>query len=179
MRLDRYDVVPFGVVILFGFLIPMAMWLGFATREQVLRDLRQMSTVLGLSIGSFLVAVMSLVFWWRSRELKRERQLLRERGEQTTSNFTELFNSSAERKVARLLYPRLQSFTVSRHMPLRQQDSLYDDPLWADEEDIEEFITQLCSELDVCPALKPGVQERLLNAKTVGQLVESLAELVQ
>lgn len=179
MRFDRYDIAPFSVVLLFEFLIPLAVVFGVGTRQQIVQDLRQIVIALGLTFGSLLVVIVTLTYWWRSRGRRLERQLVHERGEQMVSEFSALFESSAERRVAQLLYPQLQSFTVSGHVPLRQQDWLFDSPLYADEEDVDQFVIQLCSELDVCPAVNPDVEERLSNAKTVGQLVKSLAELVQ
>jgi hypothetical protein len=39
MRLDKHDIFPLSVVLLFGFVIPLGLWLGFGTRQQIARDL--------------------------------------------------------------------------------------------------------------------------------------------
>jgi len=175
MQLDRHDIPPLAVIVIFGFAIPLAVWIGLSTRQQFLRDIQ--NTALAYAAIVLIAAIVLGLFAVRAR--KREQRLLVERGEQTTGEFAALFTSEAERQAATLLLPRLRSMTATGRVPKLERDSeLSGSPLYLGREDLAEELVQLCSDLDICTALNRDNEARLLGSATVAQLVSALATFI-
>ena len=101
-----------------------------------------------------------------------------------------MFETDAERSVARKLYPRLESLTFTRKLPIFREDRLFSAPysgsllseevsaqtLDFDDEDLADEVIGCLKELG-CEAPQMAVTNELSAVKTVGQLVSALAKL--
>ena len=80
MRLDRHDIFPLSVVLVFGLVIPLGMWLGFGTRQQIASDLYSAAKTFTVASIAFAVLIGRISAIYR----KREKRILAERGEQSS-----------------------------------------------------------------------------------------------
>ena len=63
MRLDRHDLFPLSVILLFGIVIPLGFWLGFGTRQQISHDLYSAAKTFTVASLAFalLVGCLSMI----------------------------------------------------------------------------------------------------------------------
>ena len=176
MRLDRYDIFPLSIVLLFGFVIPFGLWLGFGTRQQISHDLWDIAktfTVVSLAF-SLLVECLGTI------ARRREKQILAERGEQSSDDFVVQFTSDPERRAATLVFDTLRDLTAVKQMPtLRRGDQLSGSPLFLAQEDLGEGMQNLFERLDFSLWLDPDGASALYSARTVEQLVLALAHFIE
>jgi len=176
MRLDRHDIFPFTVILIFGLVIPLAGWLGLGSRQQIILDLSNLAKDFTIASLAFAIFIGFLAI----RSHRREKRVLIERGEQVPSHFAALFADESEQHAANLLFERLRRMTATGRMPrLEREDQLSGPPLFLDPADLAEQLEELCRELDICTALDPDAKAALYNAKTVSQLVSALAHFIQ
>jgi len=176
MRLDRHDIFPLIVILIFGFAIPIAWWVGFGSRQQVIRDLYDIAKYFAF-VG---ICVAPFVAWFAIRVRRREKRFLTERGEQTPSDFAALFEHASEQRGAKILFHRLRRMTATGRMPrLQKEDRLTGPPLFLVPDDLTEEIEELCKELDICTALDPDAKIALYSANTVAELVAALARFIE
>jgi hypothetical protein len=176
MRLDRHDIFPLIVILMFGFAIPIALWVGFGSRQQIVRDVYD--TTEFFAFASVAVALFIACFTIRLR--RRETRFLTERGEQTRSDFAALFARESEQRAAALLFQRLRSMTATGRMPtLRKEDQLSGPPLYIVPDDLAEQVEELCEELDICTSLDPDAKILLYSSNTVSDLVSALAHFIE
>src|ERR1022692_756875 len=83
MRLDRHDIFPLSVILLFGVVIPLGLWLGFGTRQQIARDLYGTAKTFAVASLAFALLIGCLSTITR----RREKRILAERGEQFPADF--------------------------------------------------------------------------------------------
>jgi hypothetical protein len=81
------DIFPLSVVLLFGFVIPLSLWLGFGTRQQIIRDLYGTAKTLTVASLAFALLIGCLTRIAR----RREKRVLAERGEQSPIDFAAQF----------------------------------------------------------------------------------------
>lgn len=176
MRLDKDDLFPVSVIVVFALAIPIAFWVGFGSRQQILHDLFNIVRYFAL----VCLAVAPFIVWFNIRLRRREKRFLAERGEQSATDFANLFASESERRAAGLLFRKLQGMTATRHTPrLRKEDTLSGPPLFLVPDDLSEELEGLCGELDICTALDPDARFALYNATTVSQLVLALSRFIE
>lgn len=176
MRLDKHDIFPLSVIVIFAIAIPIALWVGFGSRPQIVRDVYD--TTKFFAFASVAVAVF--IAWFTIRLRRRETRFLTERGEQTRSDFAALFAGEFEQRAAALLFQRLRGMTATGRMPkLKKEDTLSGPPLFLVSDDLAEQIGELCEELDICTALDPDARTALYDSKTVSQLVSALARFIE
>jgi len=175
MRLDRHDIPPLAVIVIFGFAIPFAAWIGLSTRHQFLRDIQNIT----ISFAAIVLVASLALGLFAVRARRREQRLLVERGEQTTSDFVALFMNETERRVASLLLPRLRSMTATGLVPrLEKSTELNGAPLFFAPENVADEVAQLCADLDICTALNRENEAALLRATSIEQLVSALARFI-
>ena len=143
MNFDRKDIVPLSIITV-AILLPVVVAIEYGGLRQVLVGLRGA----GIAILWFIVLVMSFGWLTRIRQNKREQQLISERGRQTVGDFVLLFQPGSERRIAALLYPRIQSLTVTQQ-PLRGDDIMVGAPLNLDAEDLMDEVDEICNECDI------------------------------
>jgi hypothetical protein len=132
MQLDRDDIFPFAIILLFGFVIPLLMWLGFGTRQQVIHQV----TEIARDFAIVSVCFAGLIAFFHVRSRRRESRLIRERGEQVCSHFAAQFTDEYERRAATLIFERLPQLTATKRMPtLERRDQLTGPPLFLSPED--------------------------------------------
>lgn len=176
MRLDKDDIFPLSVILVFALAVPTAFWVGFASRKQVVHDLFDVIKYFAV----VWVAVMPLIVWFNIRLRKRERRFLKERGEQSAADFAALFENKSEQLAARLLFHKLRSMTAMGNVPrLRKDDQLQGPPLFLVPDDLSEELESLCEEHDICTVLDPDARFALYNATTVSQLVLALSRFIE
>jgi hypothetical protein len=176
MRLDKDDIFPASIIATFALAIPIALWFGFGTRQQITHDVFDIVKYFAL-VG---VAVAPFVLWFNIRLRRREGRFLTERGEQTATDFASLFVTESERQAAAILFDRLRSMTATRRVPkLHKEDLLNGPPLFLVPDDLNENIEELCEELDICTLLDPDARSALFESKTVSQLVSALARFIE
>ena len=172
MRLDRHDIFPLSIVLLFGLVIPLGLWLGFGTRQQIARDLYDAAKTFTVASLAFAVLVGCLSITAR----RREKRVLTERGEQSPADFVAQFASESERRAAILVFDALRELRAAKRMPrLEKGDQITGPPLFLAEGDVEERLETLFEELDFSLWLAPDGASALYNAKSIEQLVLSLA----
>ena len=66
MRLDRHDIFPLSVVLLFGVVIPLALWLGFGTPQQIAHDFYGAAKTFTIASVAFAVLIGCLSIIARS-----------------------------------------------------------------------------------------------------------------
>jgi len=175
MRLDKHDMFPLSVVLLFGFVIPLSLWLGFATRQQIAHDLYS---------GARTFAVASLVFalligCLSTIARRREKRVLAERGEQSAADFAAQFTGESERRAATIVFDMLRNLKAVKRMPrLERSDEMSGPPLFLASADLEERLETLFEELDFSLWLDSDGASVLYSAKTVEQLVLALAHFI-
>jgi hypothetical protein len=176
MRLDRNDIFPLSVVLLFGFVIPLSLWLGFGTRQQIIRDLYGTAKTLTVASLAFALLIGCLTRIAR----RREKRVLAERGEQSPIDFAAQFSSESERRAATLAFKMLQELSAVKRMPkLERGDQMTGPPLFLAQGDLEERLETLFEELDFSLWLGPDGASTLYGAKTVEQLVLTLAHFIE
>jgi hypothetical protein len=133
-----------------------------------------------VAIILFLVSgFVAWTIWLNIRGRRYERRLSRERGSQTESEFVSLFQTEAEQYAAKLLYPRIESLTFTKQLPLRADDSLTNEPLSIVPDDLTFEIEELFAESGMCFSLNPDAADALSKARTVGELVARIAVFVE
>jgi len=176
MRLDKHDIFPLSVVLIFGILIPLGAWLALGTRQQITRDFFSLLTF-------FAIACLGLALfigWFAIRSRKREKKILAERGEQTPADFVAQFASESEQRAATLILEVLQGITATKQTPrLERSDRLDGPPLFVVPDDLAERLETLFEELDFSFALDHDGTLALQEAKTVEQLVLALAHFIK
>jgi hypothetical protein len=176
MRLDKHDIFPLSVIIIFAIAIPIALWVGFGSRQQIVRDLYDTAKYFAF----VSVTVVAFIAWFAIRVRRREKRFLTERGEQTRSDFAALFAGESEQHAAALLFHRLRNMTATGRMPrLKKEDQLSGPPLFLVSDDLVEQIEELCEELDICTTLDPDARAALYGSKSVSQLVSALARFIE
>jgi len=139
-------------------------------------------------ISFFILAgvglVAGLVSWYfmverASQQRGRIELALREqRGVQTAEEFARLFENESERRIAEKLYPELQLLTVTRTVPLRPSDLLFQE-LRVDDEDLVDAIEQALAKLGrKKPNRQEWVQAGCEKISTVGELVSAACRLL-
>src|SRR5713101_4539696 len=176
MRLDSHDIFPLLVILMFGFGIPFAWWVGFGGRQQIVRDLYDIAKFFVL----VTICVVPLIAWLALRARRREKRFLMERCEQASSDFAALFADESEQRAAHVLFEMLRSLTATGRMPrLEKKDQLSGPPLFLVGDDLTEQIEELCEELDICTTVDPDAELALYSSKTVAQLVSALAHFIE
>jgi hypothetical protein len=175
MRLDRDDMFPLSVILVFGFAIPLSVWLGLGTRSQIFHDLQGIAKEFAIVSVCLALLVAGLTIHARRRNWR----LLRELGEQTASDFAALFTTESEQRAAHLLFGRLRSMTATGRVPtLQKEDELSHHPLFLDETELSEQLQQLCEQQEIFTALDRDSEGALYRATTVGQVVSALARFI-
>lgn len=176
MRLDRHDIFPLSVVLLFGIVIPLGFWLGFGTRQQISHDLygaAKTFTVASLAFA-LLIGCLSMI------SLRREKRTLAERGEQSSADFVAQFETESQRRAANLVFATLRDLSAVKRMPtLKRSDQMNGKPLFIAQGDLEERMERLFEELDFSLWLDPDGASALYSARTVEQLVLALAHFIE
>jgi hypothetical protein len=173
MRLDRQDIFPLSVILLFSIVIPFGLWLGFGTRQQILHELYGAATAYTVAILAFVLLIGCL------RSIRGKR-ILTERGEQSSVDFVAQFTSESERRAATLVLETLRELSAVTRMPrLERGDQMTGPPLFLAQGDLEERLETLCGELDFSLWLDSDGASVLFNAKTVEQLVLALAHFIE
>lgn len=176
MRLDRHDIFPLSVILLFGFVIPLTTWFGRGTRQQIANDLyggAKTFTVASLAFA-VLIACVSII------ARRREKRVLAERGEQSRADFVAQFTSESERRAATIAFDMLRELSAVKRMPrLERNDQMSGPPLFLAQWDVEERLEGLFQELDLSLWLDPDGASALYGAKTVEQLVLALAHFIE
>jgi hypothetical protein len=176
MRFDRQDIFPLSVVLLFGLVIPLALWLGFGTRQQITHDLYGAATTLALAS----VGIAALVGCLRIIARRREKRILAERGEQSSADFAAQFTTQSERRAANIVFDTLWQLSTVKRMPrLERGDQISGPPLFLAQGDLEERMEALFEELGFSLWLNPDGASALHNARTVEQLVLALAHFME
>jgi hypothetical protein len=176
MQLDRDDIYPLTIILLFGLGIPLGLSLGFGSGQQVIHQFGDIAK--DLAIVSVCLAVLIAFFHVRSR--RREWRLINERGEQACSDFAAQFTSESEQRAATLIFDRIRQMTATKRLPkLGRGDQLTGPPLFLVTDDLTEQVEELCEELDICTALNFAEEVALYNATTVEQLVLALAHFIE
>ena len=98
MRLDKHDIFPLSIILTFAIAIPIALWVGFGSRQQIVRDLYDVAKYFAF-VG---ICVAPFIAWFAVRVRRREKRFLTERGEQATSDFVALFAGQSEQRAANL-----------------------------------------------------------------------------
>jgi hypothetical protein len=175
MRFDRHDIFPLSVVLLFGLVIPLGLWLGFGTRQQISHDLY--GTVKTFSVASLAFALLIACLSTIAR--KREKRILAERGEQPSADFVAPFKTESERRAATLVFDTLRQLSGVKRMPrLERGDQMSGPPLFLAQGDLEDRMETLFEELGFSLWLDPDGASALHSAKTVEQLVLALAHFM-
>jgi hypothetical protein len=176
MRLDKHDIFPLSIILTFAIAIPIAWWVGFGSRQQIVRDLYDIAKYFAF-VG---ICVAPFIAWFAVRVRRREKCFLTERGEQTTSDFVALFAGESEQRAANLLFERLRRMTATGRMPrLQKGDQLSGPRLFLVPDDLTEQIEELCEEFDICTALDPDAKNALYSSNTVAELVSALARFIE
>ena len=176
MQLDKDDLFPVSVIVAFALAIPIAFWVGFGSRQQILHDLFNIVKYFAV----VCLAVSPFIAWFNIRLRRRENRYLAERGEQSAAEFAALFENEPQQRAARLLFRKLQDMTATRHMPrLGKDDPLSGPPLFLVPDDLSEELEGLCEELDICTALDPDARFALYSATTFCQLVLALSRFIE
>ena len=176
MRLDKQDIFPLSVVLLFGLAIPLGLWLGFGTRQQIARDLFSAARAVAIACLGFAI----FIGWFTLRARRRSQRVLTERGEQDSSDFVAQFSGESEQHAATLIFERLSKMSAMKRMPrLERRDQLSGPPLFIVPEDLTEELETLCEDLDFSLMLDPDGAIALHNAKTVEQLVLALTHFIE
>ena len=176
MRFDRHDIFPLSVVLLFGLVIPLGLWLGFGTRQQISHDLYGAAkTFTVASLGfALLIGCLSTI------ARRRERRILAERGEQSSADFVAQSTTESERRAATLVFDTLRQLSAVKRLPtLERGDQMSGPPLFLAQGDLEERMETLFEELGFSLWLDPDGESALYSAKTVEQLVLALAHFVE
>jgi len=140
MRVEKENLFPLSVILLFMLVIPFAMWIGFATRKQIVQDLSTFAKVATLIILGFALLVACSILWSQ----RRGRRILAERGEQVVSNFSRQFAGESQQRAAFLIFDVFKSMTASKRMPrLDRNDRLDGPPLFLASEDLAEHLEEL------------------------------------
>jgi hypothetical protein len=165
MRFDRQDIFPLSVVLLFGLVIPLALWLGFGTRQQISHDLYGAAKTLAVvSAGiAALVGCLSII------ARRREKRILAERGEQYSADFVAQFTTQSERRAANIVFDTLWQLSTMKRMPrLERGDQISGQPLFLAQGDLEERMETLFEELGFSlwldlTARRPCTTQKLLS----------------
>lgn len=176
MRLDRHDIFPLSVVLLFGFVIPLSLWLGFGTRQQVASDLHDAAKTFTIASVAFAVLIGCVSIFTR----RREKRILAERGEQSPTDFVTQFTSESGRRAATIIFDTLWELSAVKRMPrLERGDPINGPPLFLAPGDLEERLETVFKQLDFSLWLDPDGASALCSAKTVEQLVRALARFIK
>jgi hypothetical protein len=176
MRLDRHDIFPLSVVLLIGLVIPLGLWLGFGTRQQIARDLYFAAKTFAVASLAFAVLIGCLITIAR----RRAKRVLAERGEQSPTDFVAQFASESERRAAIIIFDTLRGLNAAKRMPrLERGDQMTGPPLFLAQSDLEERLETLFGELDFSLWLDPDGASALYSAKTIEQLVLTLAHFIE
>jgi hypothetical protein len=176
MRFDRHDIFPLSVVSLFGVVIPLGLWLGFGTRQQIARDLY--GTAKAFAVASLAFAL--LIGCLSTIARRREKRILAERGEQFPADFVAQFASESERRAAILVFYMLRELSAVKRMPrLERGDQMTGPPLFLAQGDLEERLEALFGELDFSLWLDPDGASAMYSAKTIEQLVLALSHFIE
>jgi len=176
MRLDRHDIFPLIVILVFGFAIPVAWWVGLGSRQHIVRDLYDTAKYFAF----VSICVVPFIAWVALRVRRREKHFLTERGELASSDFAALFAGESEQRAASLLFERLRHMTATGRIPrLQKGDRLSGPPLFLVPDDLTEQIEELCKELDICTALDPEAKIALYSSNTIQELVLGLAHFIE
>jgi hypothetical protein len=175
MRFDRHDIFPLSVV-LFGLVIPLGLWLGFGTRQQISNDLYGVAKALTVASLAFALLIGCGINIAR----RREKRILAERGEQSSADFVAQFAGESERRAATLIFDTLRQLSAVKRMPrLERGDQMSGSPLFLAQGDLEERMETLFEELGFSLWLDPDGASALCSAKTVEQLVLALAHFIE
>ena len=176
MRIDRHDIFPLSVVLLFGLVIPFCLWLGYGTRQQISHDIYDAAktvTVVSVTVA-LLIGCLSTI------ARRREKRILAERGEQSSTDFVAQFTSESERRAATLVFDTLRELSAVKRMPrLKRGDQLSGPPLFLAQGDLEERMEVLFEKLDFSLWLDRDGASTLYSARTVEQLVLALAHFIE
>jgi hypothetical protein len=176
MRFDRHDIFPLSVVLLFGLVIPLGLWLGFGTRQQISHDLYGATKTFTVASLGFALLIGCLSTITR----RRKKRILAERGEQSSADFVAQFTTQSERRAATLVFDTLRQLSAAKRMPrLERSDQLSGPPLFLAQGDLEERMETLFEKLGFSLWLDPDGASALYSAKTVEQLVLALAHFVE
>jgi len=176
MRLDRHDLFSLSIVLLFGFVIPFGLWLGFGTRQQISHDLWDTAKTFAVVSLAFCLLIGCLGTIAR----RREKRILAERGEQSSADFVAHFTSDSERRAATLVFETLRELSAVKRMPtLKRGDQLSGSPLFLAQEDLDEGMEVLFEKLDFSLWLDPDGASALYSARTVERLVLALAHFIE
>ncbi len=138
-----------------------------------------MNSVLGVVLVGGVAAFIAYTIRANMAAKRREQAMVEIRGEQTATEFAALFTDASERRVAELLYPRLQSLTLSERVPFRPDDLIFEH-LEIDDEDLTDEILDLLRKLR-----HPEPNEQEWNAafggrvRTVGDVVSAVTRLTE
>jgi hypothetical protein len=124
-----------------------------------------------LGIGALVV--WTVVFNARGREYERE--VVRERGRQSPTDFGGLFASDTERLFAEKLFSYLQMETFTRDFAFRADDELWNPPLRFDRDDLAEDLGEFWDDLDLI--VDTDTVGAILASATVGDLVRGIARV--
>lgn len=176
MRLDRHDIFPLSVILLFGLVIPFGTWFGFGTRQQLSHDLyvdAKTFTVVGLCFAVLIGCLTTI-------DRRQQKRILAERGEQSCDDFVTQFTSEPERRAASLVFDTLRKLSAVKRMPrLERGDQMSGQPLFLAQGDLEEGMETLFEELGFSLWLDPDGASALYSARTVEQLVLVLAHFIE
>lgn len=176
MRFDRDDIFPLSIVLAFGFVIPLSLWLGFGTRQQVASDIHGAVKAFTIASVAFAVFIGCVTIFTR----RREKRILAERGEQAPADFVAQFTSESERRAATIVFDMLRELSAVKRMPrLERGDQMNGPPLFLAQGDLEERLETLFERLDFSLWLDPDGASALYSAKTVEQLVAALARFIE